>query len=99
MIDANFLTIAQASKEIAAGQLSPTTLAGACLKQIDRLEPKLKAWVTINRDAVRASAKKLEKELERNGPRGPLHGIPVGIKDIYYTAGMKTTACSKVYAD
>jgi aspartyl-tRNA(Asn)/glutamyl-tRNA(Gln) amidotransferase subunit A len=97
--NSNFLTIYQASKQIADGQLSPTALAAACLKQIDRLEPKLKAWVTIDRDAVQASAQTLEKELEKRGPRGPLHGIPVGIKDIYYTAGMKTTACSKVYAD
>ncbi|MBM3926551.1 MAG: amidase, partial [SAR202 cluster bacterium] len=52
-----------------------------------------------DRDAVLSSAQNFEKELDKKGPRGPLHGIPIGIKDIYYTAGMKTTACSKVYAD
>jgi aspartyl-tRNA(Asn)/glutamyl-tRNA(Gln) amidotransferase subunit A len=53
----------------------------------------------VDPDAVLQAAGAMDRELESKGTRGPLHGIPIGIKDIYYTAGMKTTACSKIYAD
>ncbi|MSQ25156.1 MAG: hypothetical protein EXR49_02615 [Dehalococcoidia bacterium] len=94
----NLLTIAQAARAIAQGSLSPVVLAQACLHQIDLLEPSLHAWVTIDRDAVLASAQALQHELEKTGPRSPLHGIPIGIKDIFCTAGMRTTACSRILA-
>jgi len=93
------LTVSEASAQIAEGGLSPVSLAEALLERIDRLEPSLEAWVTIDKNAVMEAAVQLDQELKAKGPRSPLHGIPVGIKDIYYTAGMKTTACSKVYAD
>ncbi len=93
------LTIAEASSEIAEGKLSSVSLVECFLRRIDQLEPSLKAWVTIDKAAVTETAAQLDRELNTKGPRSPLHGIPVGIKDIYYTAGMKTTACSKVYAD
>lgn len=93
------LTVFEASARIAEGSLSPVALSEAYLSQIERLEPSLKAWVTIDKTAVMEAAGELDQELRTKGPRSPLHGIPVGIKDIYYTAGMKTTCCSKVYAD
>ena len=93
------LSVAQAAKKIRLKELSPVTLVEALFQRIDRLEPSLLAWVTIDREGVLDVAHRLEELLERDGPLGPLHGVPVGIKDIFYTAGMKTTACSKIYAD
>ena len=93
------LTIAQASALIAAGELSPVALMESLLGRIHRLEPGLKAWVTLDPEAALKAARDSERLLERGGPAGPLHGIPVGVKDIFYTAGVRTTACSRVYAD
>ena len=93
------LTVAEASTQISEGGLSPVSLAEALLHRIDLLDPSLEAWVTVDKPGVMEAATRLDQELKAQGPRGPLHGIPVGIKDIYYTAGMKTTACSRVYAD
>ena len=93
------LTVSQATRMIASGELSPLTLMESLLGRIQQLEPSLKAWVTLDREAALDAAQASEKEILRNGPRGLLHGIPVGIKDIFYTAGIKTTACSDVYAD
>ena len=74
-------------------------LAESLLRRIDALEPSLQAWVMIDRKDVIAQAHHRQEELARKTPRGPLHGIPIGIKDIYYTAGIKTTAGSKIFAD
>ena len=93
------LTVAEAAKQIRQGDLSPVTLVQSLLERIDALEPSLKAWVTIDREEVLSAARQREKDLEQGRPKGPIHGVPVGLKDIYYTAGMKTTACSKIYAD
>ena len=93
------LTVAEAGEQIRKGQLSSVALVEALLDRIDSLEPTLHAWVTIDREEVLDEAAQRDKELQDKGPRGTLHGIPVGLKDIYYTAGMKTTACSKIYAD
>ncbi len=93
------LTIAQASARMSEGSLTPTELVASCLARIDQREPVLKAWVTVDREGALEAAGLLDREMEVRGPRSPLHGIPVGIKDIYYTAGLKTTAGSKVYAD
>ena len=93
------LNVSQAARMIASGELSPPTLMESLLGRIQQLEPSLKAWVTLDQEAAMDAAQTSEREIHRNGPRGLLHGIPVGIKDIFYTAGVKTTACSDVYAD
>jgi aspartyl-tRNA(Asn)/glutamyl-tRNA(Gln) amidotransferase subunit A len=69
------------------------------LRRIEELEPMLQAWVTVDSEGALATARASEIELEKSGPRGPLHGVPVGLKDIFYTAGLKTTAGSPLYAD
>lgn len=99
MSDLHEYTIARASSEISAGRMSALSFVESFLRRINNLEPFLKAWVTIDGDRALIAAEELDKELAEKGPRGPLHGIPVGIKDIYYTNGLKTTACSKIYAD
>ena len=93
------LSVAEAAKQVRAGTLSPVTLAQSLLDRIDALEPALHAWVTIDREEVMNIAQQREMELGQQGPKGPIHGVPVGLKDIFYTAGMKTTACSRIYAD
>ena len=93
------LSVAEAADHIRRRELSPVALVQSLLERIDALEPALKAWVTIDREEVLNSAQQSEAELEQSGPKGPVHGVPVGVKDIFYTAGLKTTACSPIYAD
>lgn len=93
------LTVAEAAARVRSRELSPVALTESLLDRIEALEPTLKAWVTVDRQGALEAARRCERELEQRGSRGPLHGVPVGLKDIFYTAGMKTTACSKVYAD
>ena len=93
------LTIVDASAEIAAHRLTSQQLVEALLYRIDSLDSRLKAWVTVDGEGAREAAQRLDRELQEKGPRSPLHGIPLGMKDIYFTAGLKTTACSKILAD
>ena len=84
------LTIAQTSARIARKELSPVALMESVLGRIEKLEPALKAWVTLDPEAALQAAKESERQLEQSGPIGPLHGIPVGVKDIFYTSGVAT---------
>ena len=89
------LTVSQASQQIKEKKLSPVDLAQSLLERIDATESDLKAWVTIDKEEVLTTAKQLEEEASQGKSRGLLHGVPVGLKDIFYTAGMKTAAGSK----
>ena len=94
------LSLAESSYLIAVGDLSPVDLVESLLQRIDALEPSLHAWVYLDREAVLAEAKAKALEIaSARRPVGPLHGVPIGLKDIYYTDGVPTTACSKLYAD
>ena len=93
------LSVAEAANLVRSGELSPVELAQSLLDRIDALEPSLKAWVYLDRAAVLADAEAREREMAGGGNGGALQGIPIGVKDIYYTAGIPTTACSRVYAD
>ena len=93
------LTLAQAAEGIRRREISAVALAQSLLDRIEKLDPTLKAWVTIDREKVLDAAHQRDQEVETGRQLGPLHGIPIGLKDIFYTAGMKTTACSKIYAD
>ena len=86
------LTITRAAAEIRAGRLSPLELLQACLAQIDALDSRLHAWVNVDRRGAEQCARRLQEELARGRYRGPLHGIPVGIKDIINVNGLPTTA-------
>ena len=98
MAESYTLSVADAAEQIRGGQLTPTGYAGDLLDRIDSFEPGLQAWVTIDREGVLTEARQRELELEE-GSAGIMSGVPVGLKDIFYTAGMKTTACSRIYAD
>ena len=93
------LSVAEAAMQIREGTLSPVALAESLLARIDALDGDLRAWVTIDRDAVLSAARQREAEVQRGDLLGPIHGVPVGLKDIFYTEGMLTACGSKVYAD
>ena len=92
------LSLSESAQEIASGQLSPVELAQSLLGRIDAKE-NLQAWVTIDREEVLGAAARAEEAVAQGTASGALHGVPIGLKDIFYTAGMKTTACSPLYAD
>jgi aspartyl-tRNA(Asn)/glutamyl-tRNA(Gln) amidotransferase subunit A len=93
------MTLTEAVRRIRARELSPMELLESCLKQIDRLEASVKAWVTLERASSLREAASLGDDLIAGNSRGLLHGIPVGIKDIFFTAGMRTTAGHSAMAE
>ena len=92
MADLNDVTAAEAARRIRSGALSPSNLLAACLKRIDALEPTLKAWVHLDRDAAARVAVQRDIEAREGRFMGPLHGVPVALKDIYDAAGLVTTS-------
>jgi len=72
--------------------VSPLGVVDECLGRIEALDPKLNAFITVMAEAARERAISAGEEIESGNWRGPLHGLPVGIKDFYDTAGVKTTA-------
>jgi aspartyl-tRNA(Asn)/glutamyl-tRNA(Gln) amidotransferase subunit A len=89
-------TIAEAAREIAAGRLSPVALAEACLARIEAAGPRLNAFIRLTPTDALAAARKAEAEIRSGRYKGPLHGIPFAHKDIYSTAGLPTTAHSRL---
>ena len=92
-------TITEAAEFIRTGQLTPSELLEQCLARVDRYEERVKAWAYLDRDGAREQAARLTTELKGNGYRGPLHGIPVGIKDIIDVFDMPTGCGSKRWAN
>jgi aspartyl-tRNA(Asn)/glutamyl-tRNA(Gln) amidotransferase subunit A len=99
MIEPCLMTLTDALRRIRTHELTPLQLLKSCLRQIDRLEPDIKAWVTIDREGALRQAELLSDEARAGSFRGFLHGVPVGIKDIFYTAGMRTTAGHSAMAE
>lgn len=94
-----FLSLAEQARRIAAGELSPVALVESCLARIERFDPTLKAFITVTAARARAEARTAESEIAAGRHLGPLHGIPVGIKDQMLIAGVRVTGGSKVHAD
>jgi aspartyl-tRNA(Asn)/glutamyl-tRNA(Gln) amidotransferase subunit A len=92
-------TIQQLSRQLRDRSLSSVDLTRDCLTRIDKLNPKLNALITILADSALADAGQAEQEIQRGHYRGPLHGIPIGLKDILDTAGTRTTAASALFKD
>ncbi|WP_426576087.1 amidase [Xenorhabdus stockiae] len=99
MIDLKNLTISQASQAIAAQTLSPVELVDAALANIEIAEPEINAFVSVWAEEAREQAKQAEREISQGKYRGPLHGIPLALKDLFDVAGKPTTASSKVRAE
>ncbi|MGD9615334.1 MAG: amidase [Alphaproteobacteria bacterium] len=99
MSELHWLTAAEAARAIAARELSPVELTRALLDRIERLDPKLNVFIRLDGDTAMAAARAAEAEIAAGRPRGPLHGVPVGIKDIIDVAGLPTTCHSKILID
>ncbi|MGQ9693261.1 MAG: amidase [Thermodesulfobacteriota bacterium] len=93
------LSLMEMSKLIKEKQLSPLDLVNAHLKRIETLEPKLQAWVSIDQEKVLAQASQWATIIKRRKKIGLLPGIPIGVKDIFYTVDLKTTGGSKIFKD
>jgi aspartyl-tRNA(Asn)/glutamyl-tRNA(Gln) amidotransferase subunit A len=93
------LTIEQAARLLRSRTISSLELTQATLDRIQALEGRLHAFITVTSDLAVAQARRAEREIARGDYRGPLHGIPVTLKDLYWTQGIRTTAGSKILAD
>ena len=94
-----FLSISEAAGLIEAGELSPVELTRAHLDRIERTEPSLNAFITLLAEEAAQSAEAAEREIANGEYRGPLHGIPIGLKDLYFTKGVRTTVGTKILRD
>jgi aspartyl-tRNA(Asn)/glutamyl-tRNA(Gln) amidotransferase subunit A len=92
-------TICELSRKIRDRSISPVELTHECLARIEKLNPILNAYITVDAEAALDRARVAEREIYRGAYLGPLHGIPIGIKDIIDTAGLRTTAASALYKD
>jgi aspartyl-tRNA(Asn)/glutamyl-tRNA(Gln) amidotransferase subunit A len=93
------LTLADAAAKVRSGAITAVQLTEACLSRINTYDPKLDAFITVMKDKALAQAKELDAEAKAGKFRGPLHGVPLGIKDIIDTAGTRTTGASALFAD
>jgi aspartyl-tRNA(Asn)/glutamyl-tRNA(Gln) amidotransferase subunit A len=98
-VSAQIPTIAEAAKLIAAKKLSPVELTRACLDRVTALDDRLHAFIHPTPERALAEARAAEAAIMSHGPKGPLHGIPIGLKDIVDTKGIPTTCQSKLLAD
>jgi aspartyl-tRNA(Asn)/glutamyl-tRNA(Gln) amidotransferase subunit A len=90
------LTIAKIAPLIRKRKVSPLELTDFFLARISRLNPPLNAFITVTADFARKQARQAEREISAGRYRGPLHGIPISLKDLFYTAGIRTTAGSRI---
>src|SRR5215468_3999102 len=97
--DLCYQTISELSKQIAAKKLSPVELTHAYLERADAVNDKLKTVITLTRQQALSRASVAEKEIKAGKIRGPLHGIPYGLKDLFDTRGVKTTWGSIIFKD
>ena len=91
------LSLSNAAAAIRSGALSPVEYVEALFRVMDRIESRVQAWVTVDRENVLAEARRCEAEAREGKFRGPLHGVPIGVKDIFYTKGLRTTMGSALF--
>lgn len=99
MSEPHFMTIAEASAKIRAKTMSPVELTRAYMARIKALDGQLNSHILVLEDQAMTAAKQAEAEIMGGGWKGPLHGIPIGLKDIYNTAGIATTGHSDLFKD
>lgn len=93
------MTLLEAAAALRAREVSSAELTAAALERIERLNPGTNAMQTVLAESARERARQADAELARGDDRGPLHGIPVGLKDLFYTKGVRTTGGSKLFAN
>ncbi len=93
------LSLAELAQQIESRLVSSAEVVEAAIARLDRLNGRLNAFITVAHDKARAAAEQADEELRRGVYRGPLHGVPVSVKDLFLTAGLRTTAGSKILAD
>jgi aspartyl-tRNA(Asn)/glutamyl-tRNA(Gln) amidotransferase subunit A len=87
------------ARRLRAGDISPVELTRDCLTRIEKLNPALNAFITVTTEQALSEARRTENEIRSGNWRGPLHGIPIGLKDLIDTAGIRTTAGSALWKD
>ncbi len=95
----NLRTVAETAELVRKRAVSSVELVGECLEVIERQNPLLNAFITVTTDSALREAQQAEEEIQSGNWRGPLHGIPIGLKDLIDTAGVRTTAGSAVFRD
>src|SRR5437870_12237807 len=92
------LGVREAAERIRRGEVSSAALTEACLARVTALEPQILAWAHLDREGALAAARERDVEARAGRLRGPLHGVPVGVKDIFDVAGMPTTGGARSFA-
>jgi aspartyl-tRNA(Asn)/glutamyl-tRNA(Gln) amidotransferase subunit A len=92
-------SILETSEVLRQGLVSPVELTNDCLARIENLNPKLNAFITVTGESALEAARQAEAEIRHGDWRGPLHGIPLALKDLFDTAGVRTTAASLLFKD
>jgi aspartyl-tRNA(Asn)/glutamyl-tRNA(Gln) amidotransferase subunit A len=93
------LSIEEAASLVRRKAVSPVELTRTCLDRIEKLNPVVNAFITVTPDTAMARAREAEEQIQRGRWQGLLHGIPIGLKDLFDTAGVRTTAASALFAD
>jgi len=93
------LTISEAAKLLAGREISPVMLVQAHLERIEQINPRLNAYITLTSELALKQAQQAEQEIQRGEYKGALHGIPLALKDLFETKGVRTTAGSSFFAD
>jgi len=99
MADLAFASAAELARLIAGKQVSPVEVVRSQLERITSLDGSLKSFITVTAEAAMTAAREAEAAVLAGRPLGPLHGVPLGLKDLYDTAGVRTTGGSRILAD
>ena len=97
--DLCYLSAKQLGRMLRDRDVSVVDIVGTMVERIEQLEPKISAFITVDGEGAIETARERDAELRRGQDRGPLHGIPMAVKDLYDTAGLRTTCGSKILAD
>ena len=97
--DIPFLTVAELGDAIRSGEVSPVDVTESYLQRIDSRNPEIRAYLTVTADLARQAAEQAQEEIASGNYRGPLHGVPVAVKDQMYTEGVRTTIGTPVFDD
>ena len=92
-----YMSAGELSRLVESREVSPVEIVEAHLARIDATEPVLNSFITLLPEEARSAARRAEREIQAGAYRGPLHGIPVALKDLYNTAGVRTTSGSRIF--